>query len=156
MLSINDFDGKNLKNKESGYVLFYADWCGHCKKLKPIWEEFKNDSKDKGFMVSSFDCSKGSEDPNIGELTGRFGVKGFPTVHYFLNGVHTGQYEGERNLEALKRHSEHNMKSGTKTIINSDSSVKSPNYLMWILIFIILLLSVACAYMFINRKKGKK
>ena len=27
-------------------LLLSADWCGHCQRLKPIWEEFNNKMKD--------------------------------------------------------------------------------------------------------------
>jgi len=39
---------KNVENMTNQYVsngtvvLFYADWCGHCRTYKPIWDDLKN------------------------------------------------------------------------------------------------------------------
>lgn len=39
---------KSLKNKKGDKViLFYADWCGYCQQLMPIWNKVKKNLKDK-------------------------------------------------------------------------------------------------------------
>ncbi|GHP08265.1 hypothetical protein PPROV_000700600 [Pycnococcus provasolii] len=78
-------------------VEFYAPWCGHCKKLAPIYDEvgteFKSNDK---VVVANFDATA-NDVPDAA-----FNVKGFPTL-YFKNGK-TGeisQYEGAREKDAL-------------------------------------------------------
>lgn len=35
-----NFDDIVINNKEKDvFIEFYAPWCGHCKKLSPIWDE---------------------------------------------------------------------------------------------------------------------
>ena len=36
--------------------MFHAPWCGHCKKLAPVWEEFAVEMKDK-LSVAKVDCT---------------------------------------------------------------------------------------------------
>jgi protein disulfide-isomerase A6 len=38
-LTGNNFDKEVLKSDEIWFVEFYAEWCGHCKKLAPDWEK---------------------------------------------------------------------------------------------------------------------
>lgn len=71
-----------LKDEKSVLVMFYAPWCGHCKRMKPEYEkaaEIMKESKIAG-VLAALDATKESK------IAGQFEVKGYPTVKYFVNG----------------------------------------------------------------------
>ena len=53
--------------------LFKAEWCGHCKGFKPLWEKIKEEYKDKYTFVT-LDSEKDKE--KIDEWK----ISGFPTI----------------------------------------------------------------------------
>jgi len=78
-------------------VKFYAPWCGHCKKLAPIWDELAEFYKDeKDLIIAKFDST-------LNESEG-VEIKGYPTLIFYpkdnKNGV---SYDGERELEDFKK-----------------------------------------------------
>ena len=78
-------------------VKFYAPWCGHCKKLAPIWDELAEFYKDeKDLVIAKFDST-------TNEAEG-VEIRGYPTLIFYpkdnKNGV---PYEGERELEDFKK-----------------------------------------------------
>ena len=80
-------------------VLFYAPWCGHCKKVKPIWEDLAKDlGKEtiKSASVAMVDCDENDS------TCMRFGIRGYPTILYFRHGK-MYKYSGGRTLENFKQ-----------------------------------------------------
>lgn len=67
--------------------LYYADWCGHCNKFKPVWESMKPEFKSHGIKVNEYMHGR---DPQADE------VRGYPTIK--VNGV---EYKGERERHAI-------------------------------------------------------
>ncbi|ESN92531.1 hypothetical protein HELRODRAFT_115877 [Helobdella robusta] len=71
-----------INASSSALVMFYAPWCGHCKKMKPEYEVaatmLKNEKLDG--ILTAIDVTKHQK---LGE---KFKIKGFPTVKYFKNG----------------------------------------------------------------------
>jgi len=67
---------------------------GHCKKLKPEFQ--KAAEAMHGMVLFAYCPSEKTTDATLG----RFGVKGFPTIWVWKNGVHE-PYRGERTTEAL-------------------------------------------------------
>ena len=77
------------------FLMFFAPWCGHCKKMMPTWNEFADIEVPKNyFKVGLVDCE--SED-NI-DLCGAFDVTGFPRL-YYLKGDKYYRFKGERTIE---------------------------------------------------------
>ena len=80
------------------FVDFYAPWCGHCKKLTPVWDKVAGkvavENPDDGIVIAKVDVT---ENPELGE---RFAIKGFPTLLYFA-GRKMYRYSGPRDVESL-------------------------------------------------------
>jgi len=77
---------------------FYAPWCGHCKKLAPIYEEVATKLKGKVF-VGKVDCTVEQD------LCNKFEIRGYPTLKFSSNGK-LYDFQGERSLEFLVRFAE--------------------------------------------------
>ena len=53
---------------------FYAPWCGHCKKLEPIFHQVAVSLRNSDVRVGKLDCTRYSH------VASEFGVRGFPTI----------------------------------------------------------------------------
>lgn len=77
---------KNFKRAltEFDHVLvkFYAPWCGHCKKLAPIYKEAAEllNTLTESVKIAEIDCTTNSASCQ------KYGVKGYPTVMLFSKG----------------------------------------------------------------------
>jgi len=92
--------GKNFASvardkTKSVLVEFYAPWCGHCKKLAPIWDQLaeKYESHPDVVIAKMDSTSNEVEDLKI---------TNFPTIKYFPKDLdEIVDYSGDRTLEAL-------------------------------------------------------
>ncbi|CDW72484.1 disulfide isomerase [Stylonychia lemnae] len=95
--------GKNynkvvIDNDNDVLVKFYAPWCGHCKKLAPIWEELANEFKDVPHLTI------GKFDSTANEVDG-LEIRGYPTLKFYPKGNKSSpvDYDGGRELEDFKK-----------------------------------------------------
>ena len=74
-----NFDEKIVNYDGIAVVDFFADWCGPCRKMRPILEEVEQElsSKAKFFKLNT--------DNNI-EMAKKYQVSGLPTLIIFKNG----------------------------------------------------------------------
>jgi len=95
-----NFDEVVIDSKKPALVEFFAPWCGHCKKLAPIFEELGHAfefAKDK-VSVAKVDADQHKE------LGRRFGVQGFPTLKWFDGtGGDPEDYKGGRDFDSLAK-----------------------------------------------------
>ena len=79
------------------YVLLeaYAPWCGHCKKLAPIYEELAQKlAGESDITIAKMDATENEH--NLMPVTG------FPTLKLFKPNSKTPvNYEGDRSLKDL-------------------------------------------------------
>jgi protein disulfide-isomerase A1 len=102
-----NFEEVVLDPKKFVLLEVYAPWCGHCKKLAPVYSKLGAMFKDSDKVVIA--KMDGTENE-----VGHVDVKGFPTIVYFdaKEGAVAQSYAGGRELEDLKKFVEE--KAGVK------------------------------------------
>uniref|UniRef100_A0A8C2XGI1 protein disulfide-isomerase n=1 Tax=Cyclopterus lumpus TaxID=8103 RepID=A0A8C2XGI1_CYCLU len=76
--------------------LFYAPWCGYCKKLEPVWHDVGVELKSSGspVRVGKMDATAYSG------MSSEFGVRGYPTIK-LLKGDLAYNYKGPRTKDDI-------------------------------------------------------
>ena len=72
---------KAIQKYEHILVMFYAPWCGHCKKFKPELEKAAATLRKENLMVAKVDATVEKD------LASKYQVRGYPTVKFFKKGV---------------------------------------------------------------------
>jgi len=88
-----NFDDLVMKSEKDVLVEFYAPWCGHCKKLTPVFEELGEKMSDEDVEIVKMDATANDVPP-------QFDVKGFPTLYWLPKGSKkVTSYNGGREID---------------------------------------------------------
>jgi len=41
-----------------GFIKFYQNWCGHCKRMKPDWDKLADELNSDHALIADVDCGK--------------------------------------------------------------------------------------------------
>ncbi|KAJ6454695.1 protein disulfide isomerase [Mycena sanguinolenta] len=82
-------------DKGAAFIKFYAPWCGHCKKLAPIWKQLAKIMQNK-VTIAEINCDAHEK------FCKSQGVGGYPTLIYYPPGGEKSEYTSGRKLEQLK------------------------------------------------------
>ncbi|GAA5978659.1 hypothetical protein JCM11641_002803 [Rhodosporidiobolus odoratus] len=131
VLVADEFDKVVAEDKDL-LVEFYAPWCGHCKKLKPIYDTLgeRFSSVKSKLTIAKFDATE-----NDVPSTAGFRVSGFPTIKFKAAGSSEWtSYEGDRSLDSFVEFLEANATNDIETPddveaeLQGESEVKSERH----------------------------
>jgi thioredoxin 2 len=77
-------------------VDFYADWCGPCRSMAPVFAELARRQEGRALVVK-VDTDKS---PNV---AGRFGIRSIPTITVHRDGKEVARQVGAVPLHALEQ-----------------------------------------------------
>ena len=92
-----EIDGKKA------LVLFYAEWCGHCKTFMPQWDEISKEinKSESGVTLLKIECGDASNNEKHAEIMKKYSIGGYPTIFFFDESGNYSEYEGDRSKEAI-------------------------------------------------------
>jgi thioredoxin 1 len=99
MLHLNSENFKEIINKGGHLVDFYAEWCGPCKMLAPVFEEIDNK-----VSIIKVDVDMHPD------LAMEYGIMSVPTIVYIKDGKILKQTTGFQSKEMLEQNIEELLK----------------------------------------------
>ncbi|OEH75015.1 protein disulfide isomerase-related protein [Cyclospora cayetanensis] len=95
VLSASEFKTQVVNSHDLHLVEFFAEWCGHCQRFAPVYEQVSKALRGVASVVAVSDESVMQE----------FGVKGFPTIMVVVGRggkkPKTFKFEGNRDANTL-------------------------------------------------------
>ena len=85
-VSSENFENEVLKSEKTVLIDFYADWCGPCKMLSSIVEQFANENENVKVVKIDVDAEQ--------ELAIQYGVMSIPTLVVIKNGQESNRVVG--------------------------------------------------------------
>ncbi|XP_078092578.1 protein disulfide-isomerase A4 [Mustelus asterias] len=95
------FDEIVMNKKKDVLIEFYAPWCGHCKKLEPVYLELGKKYKNEEHLIIAKMDATVNDVPND-----KYKTEGFPTIYFVPsnNKDNPIQYDkNERDLDSLSK-----------------------------------------------------
>ena len=84
-------------------LMFYADWCPHCRAAKPEWEKTKSEVNGevngKPVKFVEFDCTTPS--PDVEAIMDKYKVESYPTILLVAPGGTITSFENKPTKDAL-------------------------------------------------------
>jgi protein disulfide-isomerase A6 len=129
-LTPDDFD-RVVSGSQHALVLFYADWCGHCKAIASDYKavaDTYSDPKIKDTIIAQIDADL------YRAIGSRYNIAGYPTIVYFPKGnkenweVYTGERIAHRMVKYMNSMTGHKavyVKPHTATVTLDDDNFAS-------------------------------
>ena len=85
-VSSKNFETEVLNSEKTVLIDFYADWCGPCKMLSPVVEQFANENENIKVVKINVDDEQ--------DLAIKYGVMSIPTLVVIKNGQEVNRSVG--------------------------------------------------------------
>jgi thiol-disulfide isomerase/thioredoxin len=92
-------------NSQAELILFSVDWCPHCKKAQPIWDELKAEYEDKtinGYTILFTEVNCTNESPEVEKMINKYKIEGYPTIKLLKDG-NVIEYDAKPNKATLQQ-----------------------------------------------------
>jgi thioredoxin 1 len=95
-LNKENFREKTVENSIPSVVDFWAEWCGPCQMMGPVFEELSEEFDGK-ILFGKVDVDSQRE------IASEFGIRGIPTIIVFKGGSEAGRFSGFMPKEDLRK-----------------------------------------------------
>jgi thiol-disulfide isomerase/thioredoxin len=95
----NEGFANTVTSSTHSFVMYYADWCGHCKRAKPEFSKLGS-TLTIGEKSVKMVAINSDENPEVVKAKN---IRGYPTIHlYDPKGNLLQEYSGERTQPAFE------------------------------------------------------